>query len=721
MRAKRQLTYLEVIRGLRLFVWSAVLGSIAFNLWGGVFITGFALHLGAKNIHIGLLGAIPMLAGIVQPLASYLADRCQSRKLFVAPLVFLYTLLWAGIALLPLIPGGSEQLFWFFFLYTITNIVVMMTNPPYISWLGDMVPEDIRGRYFGRRNLMAGLAGMLFALGMGKFIDIVPKNIGFPFVFGLGVLFAFIEGIIIAIQPEPPKEASEGRSLKKELVEPLKDGNFRLFTIANSLWNFAVLLPGQFFTVFMLRYLHLSYTVIVLVGTVSGIFGLIFQPLFGYLTDKYSNKPILILTSAAACLIPFFHIFMSPQLPLFSLVLLYLINIVGGTVWAGIGLAQFNLLLALSPPEKRISYVGTSSALASLAGAMSPFLGGLVVNALEGMRTNLLGVELTDIKVLFIASTLLRLLALPLLKMIKEERERPAMEVIREVVKGKPLPMLVGIQLLSRGDEEDKIKAIEMLGDARSPLVVERLEELLDDPNPLIRKEAIISLGKIGDQRTVEPLLQRLGREESMDEYIIEALGRLKNPRAVEPLIGFLSSPSKNLRISAIKALGEIGSRNALPYLQDLLLHTEDEETIANLAFSISRLQGKEVLPTLLEAIKKISLPPFRGQVLYAIGKLIGVDIYPYIYLSPLQLSQRLERLFRGIGKDRRERDSIHLALRHFSRGDYQSCRKVLKRILPLQIGEEDKMVLDFLTTIPSPNREEMLLFILLALKLLKQ
>lgn len=715
MKDRRTLTHQEQVRALRLFNIGGIIGAVPFNLWGGVFITGFALYLGAKDIEIGLLGTIPILAGIAQPLASYWAEKSRlTRKFFTNIFYILCILFWIPIIILPFFsknPGYS--LFLFFSFFTLSNIAITMTNPPYVSWLGDIVPEEIRGRYFARRNMWAGLVGMSISLIMGRIVDIIPKKIGFPLVFSLGVAFAIAEIIIIFLQPEPYREPRSEVSLWDELTKPFKDKDFKLYTFFIALWNFSVIMPGQFFSVFNLQYLKLSYTTIVLVGASSGIAGLLAQPLFGYLADRYANKNILLLTSLLASFIPFFYIFMNPRFPLFSLILLYGVNIVAGAIWAGITLTQFNLLLFLSPAEQRMSYVGTHSAFISLTGAFSPFIGGLIADALKDFHLPAFGLELTNIKILFIISTTLRLLSLPLLRLVREESETESpLELVREIVPRRPLETIRALRSLSGQREETRIRAIRTLSSTRSPLAVDNLLKLLGDPSPKVRREAIIALGEIGDKSAIEPLINHLQMESGQSEVIREALKKLGVEKEVEgwsyPLI------PNNFSDLEGKSKDEL-----LQLLQD----TGNEEVIANIAYILAERGYKESISQLLGVRDRIRSPLYKRQWVYALGKLLGVDVYPLLTLDRLELYQRIEALLRGIGgRDERMNKGIQLALRYFGEGDYPRFAQRLLKTFPSEtLPDAHKAVIENLLAGGRLSVEEAILIALILIKAIRK
>lgn len=90
------------------------------------------------------------------------------------------------------------------------------------------------------------------------------------------------------------------------------------------------------------------------------------------------------------------------------------------------------------------------------------------------------------------------------------------------------------------------------------------------DPNAASRVVAAEALGKIGDARAVEPLIAAL--KYGVGAYsAAEALGRMHDPRAVEPLADALAEGDEALRRSAAEALAEFGDARAVgPLISEL-------------------------------------------------------------------------------------------------------------------------------------------------------
>lgn len=184
----KELNRLEVLRGLRIATYEASFATVWATLTTGIFLVGFALWLGANNLVIGLVTAIPTFAGLIQIVSSYFGERMKSRKSITAWFSLLGRGLWLPILLLPIFLPRHLALYPFLILLTLSYIALNIPLPAYMSWMSDLVPPDHRGRYFGRRNMIAGIVGMALALPAAKFLDFTTRQHDYGRV-GYGILF----------------------------------------------------------------------------------------------------------------------------------------------------------------------------------------------------------------------------------------------------------------------------------------------------------------------------------------------------------------------------------------------------------------------------------------------------------------------------------------------------------------------------------------------------
>jgi len=87
-----------------------------------------------------------------------------------------------------------------------------------------------------------------------------------------------------------------------------------------------------------------------------------------------------------------------------------------------------------------------------------------------------------------------------------------------------------------------------------------------------VRAKAAEALGKIGDKRAIEPLIAALrDKDDRVQQAAAEALGKIADERAVEPLIAALKGENSRIRKVAAETLGKIGNKWAIRPLVEAL------------------------------------------------------------------------------------------------------------------------------------------------------
>jgi len=139
--------------------------------------------------------------------------------------------------------------------------------------------------------------------------------------------------------------------------------------------------------------------------------------------------------------------------------------------------------------------------------------------------------------------------------------------------------------------------------------------DLLKDQDWAVRREAVITLGEMGDERCVEPLVRSLRDGDwQVREVAIEALGMV-GPPAVELLIKQLRD--WDIRKYAIKALGKIRDERVLEPLIAQLRSDEFKEDATDALVEL----GQPALETLVKALKDKD-ENVRKQAVIALGRI---------------------------------------------------------------------------------------------------
>lgn len=120
----------------------------------------------------------------------------------------------------------------------------------------------------------------------------------------------------------------------------------------------------------------------------------------------------------------------------------------------------------------------------------------------------------------------------------------------------------------SEREEARMSVVIELLGIGRP--AVEILIESLEDDDWLVREAAADLLGKIGDVRAVEPLMERLrvDQDTGVKELAVKALGLIGDSRPVDLLVEQI--PIRPLRVFSVEALAKVKDCTALAQYKEL-------------------------------------------------------------------------------------------------------------------------------------------------------
>jgi hypothetical protein len=418
-------------------IYDGMFANTFATLTGGVFLTGFALYLGMNEFMIGLVASMPFLVTVFQLPASYLIERNGRRKEASYWGAALARVIWVPIliaALLPIPSIFNRQLVilsLIFLSYTFASISYVS----WLSWMSELVPDGIRGRFFGTRNMLSGAAGMIVMVVFGKLLDSLKGQFSAGLAIGFGATFtsAVFFGIVSLhflnriSQPEQSSEAGTHFSFRKHIALPLKERNFRKLLIFACLWGFSVNFASPFFTLYFLRDLRFSYGFVATLGMISAFADLMGMQLWGRISDKVRNKAVIQFAGWVAIFLPLAWVSARPQ----SVVIPVVLHIVGGGFWAGINLCMNNLVLKISSQENRASFLSIYNITGGLGAATGPILGGHVLRSMSGLDVQLSSWTLLPLQVIFITSTLFRLLSFQLFRYVHEPEEATVGQMVR--------------------------------------------------------------------------------------------------------------------------------------------------------------------------------------------------------------------------------------------------------------------------------------------------
>ena len=138
----------DVQRTLGLMRWDGVAASALFSLGSGGFMAAYALALGANNLQVGILAALPPMSQVIQLPAILAIERFRVRKATGLPAWFLAQLMWLPIGAVPFLleTPGAPAVAAVIALLALRGLFTPVWVTASVNWMRDIVPENCWAR-----------------------------------------------------------------------------------------------------------------------------------------------------------------------------------------------------------------------------------------------------------------------------------------------------------------------------------------------------------------------------------------------------------------------------------------------------------------------------------------------------------------------------------------------------------------------------------------------
>lgn len=146
-------------------------------------------------------------------------------------------------------------------------------------------------------------------------------------------------------------------------------------------------------------------------------------------------------------------------------------------------------------------------------------------------------------------------------------------KAIEAIASLQPAPIAELLVVLRSADTAvERGAAAQALGIVGAQKAISPLQEALEDPNMVVRRNAMLALWRMGVRDAVPRIIERL-QDESGGVRVLAAdiLGKFRDSRAVGPLLQALRDPKWYVRQAAARALGEVGDERAIEDLRGLV------------------------------------------------------------------------------------------------------------------------------------------------------
>lgn len=370
----------ETRDNLRSFFFDGVTASASDSIVL-TYLTLYLLALGASSGDIGLMTSLASLSAVLFLIpGAVLVDRTGKRKQIV--LISGGTIRRIALLLLafvPLVFSGRAAIYAVIALKVIMDGMGNLGIPAWISLTAELVPLTWRGRFFGNRNMVMGIAAMLTTYVTGLFITGIGSTEGYQWAMGAAFFFGIISTFFfsqinetLSSLTQKSQNVKSSYTIKSLLLTLRADRNFMIYCSYSAIWAFSLNIAAPFFSVYMVQDLKATAAFVGVTVIVSRLASLPAQKIFGGLADKWGSRKLMMVTGFIIPILPFLWAFTSEPWQV------YPINILGGAIWAGYGIASFNFLLSVSPTEQRARYTAIYQIAVAGSAALGAALGGLV-------------------------------------------------------------------------------------------------------------------------------------------------------------------------------------------------------------------------------------------------------------------------------------------------------------------------------------------------------
>jgi MFS family permease len=452
----------------------------AFWLWtvSGAALTRFATELHTPEWGFGILSAIPFVAALAQLVGLYTQRPGVGRKTFFLWTVTLARFMWCIAATIPWVLPNHPDIWWILMALCIFTAWALnhMGSPAWMSWMADIIPHKVRGRYFATRSRIGIIIGLIATLLIGYALTYIqkipnadPKLVlkATSIIIGFAGLMGMLDPLLFKSVPDKQSQTSQvPDGIIKTVKDSLKDKNFRKLVTFSFLFNFGIGMVGQYIWLYLLKELRVTdmqaNTMLVACPMIIMAIGYAF---WGKIIDRVGKKPVLIVAGfvVASGALPWVfvgHGIWPVQVPFPSFTsnlaftwgfawghtLISAISIAAFCYamlacffWPGVEIANFNLLLNFSNAntgrKTGAAYVAVNSAAIAMGGLTAGLLAAAIAKLCHNITFSVPGTEIkfTYHATLILISTALRYIALAALVNLEEPKATPTRDAFRYI------------------------------------------------------------------------------------------------------------------------------------------------------------------------------------------------------------------------------------------------------------------------------------------------
>jgi MFS-type transporter involved in bile tolerance (Atg22 family) len=388
------------------------------TFWQGVFVylslVGpvwplFLRGCGLTISQIGVMGGILPIVGMFAIFVSNYVGKIGAKKVAIGACL-LRTITFALLIPIPFLASrfSTQEIFiWIFTVIFIFAFFRMLTEPSFAEWMGELVPDEKRGRTDAINNIITGVVGTLVAIFVALISKVAVGLTLFGFIFSAGCIAGFIAVFVLLKLPcGGPKQAvvHQHKNFSVNVLAAFKNKNFVLFLVANNMTWFVWSGLSTFLPIFLREQLAFSQSNVFFMEMWFRLSSVFICFLWGWCADRFGSKPVMMTGIYGLAMIPFPFLLYS-LFPLEWRVYIFAVAyiIIGLVLYAFIlGANRYFYVGAIPKDASRVHYVVINFTVQSAMMAIAPLLGGIIIDIFHWLNKDICGIHLCPYTPFFI-------------------------------------------------------------------------------------------------------------------------------------------------------------------------------------------------------------------------------------------------------------------------------------------------------------------------------
>lgn len=345
--------------------------------FGDHYIAPFAIAIGSSNPMVALINTMWNMSFVTQIFGVKIINKFSKKKIITTSVLInsLGFLLMALIGFFYLKNIYTEILP----LLILIDLFIVLSSmgighPAWFSWMGDVVDQKYRGRWWAKRSTILTFMSITLTIIASFILESFKKNnleiMGFILFFMIAFLTRAYCVRILNKHYEPKSKKRNQEKFKiKPLLKDLTKTNFGKFILFRGLFSISMGITTPLVAIYLLRNLGFNYPTYIIIAVAGMIFSIFTLNLWGKLADKYGNYRIIAMATMFVPLTPILWILSSSKIYLFLIP-----GIIGGISWYGFILASTNFVYDNNSKGKRAGAI----AIMNLAIGIGAIIGGLI-------------------------------------------------------------------------------------------------------------------------------------------------------------------------------------------------------------------------------------------------------------------------------------------------------------------------------------------------------